>query len=308
MTYRGTMPQGPVYGGQGQQQQHPQRTQHPPYQQPGLAPQPQHPQYSAASYANGNPQYQHVQYSHPAYQQQHAQAPASAPVPTTAPFYPSTAPPFSSYDGAYNHPPPSNGPPVQFVDPSFLQRSVAPRQTTYNSPVPASQPVTAAVNPQPTRAPLPPQQASSAKSSPRLDHSRPASQGGPGRPTSKDSRRLTSGTSAAKSPVLSHSSSHVETLPVLLHVAEDCFSKANLAGQDMARSMTTEEVMEHHKLVATGLGCLEVAMKSNKLPPRLEARLCLRYASILVEETTNIMEAETALTRGIAVCDKVSMT
>jgi hypothetical protein len=99
--------------------------------------------------------------------------------------------------------------------------------------------------------------------------------------------------------------SHVETLPVLLHVAEDCFSKANAAARDIARSMSAEEVVEHHKLVATGLGCLEIAMKSNKLLPRLEARLCLRYASILVDETTNIMEAETALTRGIAVCEKV---
>jgi hypothetical protein len=98
---------------------------------------------------------------------------------------------------------------------------------------------------------------------------------------------------------------HIETLPVLLHIAEDCFSKANAVGQEVARSMAPEEVAEHHKLVATGLGCLEVAMKSNKLFPRLEARLCLRYASILVEETNNIMEAETALTRGIAVCEKV---
>lgn len=69
--------------------------------------------------------------------------------------------------------------------------------------------------------------------------------------------------------------------------------------------MTEEEVAEHHKLVTTGLGCLEVAMKSNKLWPRLEARLCLRYASVLIEETTNLMEAETALTRGISVCEKV---
>lgn len=71
--------------------------------------------------------------------------------------------------------------------------------------------------------------------------------------------------------------------------------------------MSETEVADHHKLVATGLGCLDVALKSNKLWPRLEARLCLRYASVLIDETTNIMEAETTLTRGIAVCDKVSL-
>jgi hypothetical protein len=122
---------------------------------------------------------------------------------------------------------------------------------------------------------------------------------------SKDSRRLTSSGAIARSPVMS-SASHVEMLPVLLNLAEDFFGRANAAAQEIARSMTEEEVKEHHKLVATGLGCLELAMKSNKLFPRLEARLCLRYASILVDETTNIMEAETALTRGIAVCEKVS--
>ena len=69
--------------------------------------------------------------------------------------------------------------------------------------------------------------------------------------------------------------------------------------------MSDSEVKEYNKMVATGLGCLEVAMNSNKLFPRLEARLCLRYASVLVEETNNITEAETALTRGILVCEKV---
>ncbi|KAK0652881.1 cohesin loading factor-domain-containing protein [Cercophora newfieldiana] len=314
------MPPGPGYGGQGQQQQpqhpqysrHPQHpnSQHPQYQQ--HVHQNIHPQYGAAPYANGNQQYHHVQYSQPMYQQQpqqqHQQRAAPAPVaPAPAPFYPSTTPQFSNYDGAYNQPPPSTVAPVQFVDPSFLQRPVAPSQPKHIPPVSASQPAPAAtpvVNPGPARATLPPQQATSATSSPRLPESRPASQGGPGRPTSKDARRLTSGGSVAKSPVMSHSSSHIETVPVLLHVAEDCFSKANAVGHNIARSMTDEELSEHHKIVATGLACLELAMKSNKILPRLEARLCLRYASILVDETNNVMEAETALTRSFAVCEK----
>lgn len=88
-------------------------------------------------------------------------------------------------------------------------------------------------------------------------------------------------------------------------MAEDCFAKAHAAASKIARSMSDSELKEYNKMVATGLGCLEVAMNSNKLWPRLEARLCLRYASVLIEETTNIMEAETALTRGILVCEKV---
>lgn len=108
----------------------------------------------------------------------------------------------------------------------------------------------------------------------------------------------------SKSPIMS-SSPHTDSIPLVLCVAEECFSKANEAMRSIAKTMTEEEVAEHHRLIATGLGCLEVALKSSKLWPRLEARVCLRYASILVNETVNIADAETALTKGIAVCDKV---
>ena len=39
--------------------------------------------------------------------------------------------------------------------------------------------------------------------------------------------------------------------------------------------------------------------------PRQEAKVRLRYASILYEDTESLMEAETALSRGIKLCDKV---
>jgi len=324
MTYRDNMPTGPLYNGQGQQQQQNPQLQHPqpPYHQPHS--QPIHQQY-ASSYTNGNQQYQHTQYNQSAYSQQ--QPPS---------YYPNSTPQFTSYDAnsSYNRPPPPSGPPVQFVDPSFLQRA-PPVQTTYVPlpPAPASAPAPApapAVRPtlpalvsapvsKPVLAPVqtqspiiasqplrPPQQSNtgSAKNSPRLDERRPPSQGGLGKAATKDARRLTSGGAVAKSPIMA-GSPHTDSIPLVLCVAEDCFSKANEAIQGIAKTMTPEEVAEHHRLIATGLGCLEVAMKSSKLWPRLEARVCLRYASILVNETVNIMEAETALTKGIAVCDKV---
>jgi hypothetical protein len=142
------------------------------------------------------------------------------------------------------------------------------------------------------------------KASPKLEEKRPPSRGTP-KLLARDPRRPSSSAGIAKSPVTPHASTHAETLPLLLSVAEDCFEKANSAAQQVAKTMGASEVAEHHKLVATGLGCLDVALKSNKLWPRLEARLCLRYTSILIEETTNITEAETALTRGISVCEKV---
>lgn len=121
----------------------------------------------------------------------------------------------------------------------------------------------------------------------------------------KDMRRPSSSAGVARSPATAQASQHLETLSLLICVAEDCFEKAYAAAPQIAGSMSASEVEEHHRLIATGLGCLDVALTSNKIWPRLEARLCLRYASILIEETTNIMAAETTLTRGIAVCEKV---
>lgn len=64
------------------------------------------------------------------------------------------------------------------------------------------------------------------------------------------------------------------------------------------------EAREYYKLIATGLGCLEALLKLPKLAPETEANVRLRYATILYEETDNIMEAEEALSKGIAICDR----
>lgn len=149
------------------------------------------------------------------------------------------------------------------------------------------------------------QQPSSSNNSPRMGMHRLPSQGSHGRPTTAGSRRSSSTATVTKSPVVPHTPLQVETLPLLVCVAEDCFSKARASVAETGRSKDPNAVNEYHKLIATGLGCLEVAMQSNKLWPRLEARLRLRYAAILIEETTNTMEAETALTKGISECEKV---
>ena len=64
-------------------------------------------------------------------------------------------------------------------------------------------------------------------------------------------------------------------------------------------------MIEYQKLIATGLSCLETVLQSHRLLPRQEAKVRLRYASILYEDTESLMEAETALSRGIKLCDKV---
>ena len=69
--------------------------------------------------------------------------------------------------------------------------------------------------------------------------------------------------------------------------------------------MTTANVETYEKLISTGLACLDTAMKNIRLAPRIEANIRLRYAGVLYEETENFMEAEIALSKGIALCERV---
>ncbi|KAI0205419.1 cohesin loading factor-domain-containing protein [Astrocystis sublimbata] len=126
------------------------------------------------------------------------------------------------------------------------------------------------------------------------------------------SPRLTS-QNATRSPSVSSTRSpalapalipHQDTTSLLICMAEDFFAKAKRGVRDVARTLDERSVHEYQKLVATGLACLEVAIAGNKLAPRLEALARLRYANILITETNNVMEAETALTKGITLCER----
>ncbi|KAI1663049.1 cohesin loading factor-domain-containing protein [Daldinia decipiens] len=97
---------------------------------------------------------------------------------------------------------------------------------------------------------------------------------------------------------------HADTNSLLICIAEEYFGKARASTVSMVDNIDPQSLNEYQKLVATGLGCLEAVLESPKLAPRLEARIRFRYASILSEETNNVMEAETALTKGITLCER----
>lgn len=92
---------------------------------------------------------------------------------------------------------------------------------------------------------------------------------------------------------------------VLISLAEEYFDAAHELAPSASVLMTPAHVEAYQRLVATGLKCLDAALKRGKLPPRLEASVRLRYAGVLHEETDNTMEAETALTKGISLCERV---
>ena len=93
---------------------------------------------------------------------------------------------------------------------------------------------------------------------------------------------------------------------LLISLAEEYFEAAHKLAPAVSPSMTAADVDSYSQLIATGLGCLDAALKHVQLGPRVEANIRLRYAAVLYEETENAMEAETTLSRGIALCQRVS--
>ncbi|KAJ6151077.1 hypothetical protein N7470_007671 [Penicillium chermesinum] len=94
---------------------------------------------------------------------------------------------------------------------------------------------------------------------------------------------------------------------LLLSLADEYLNAAHSLGSITALANDHLEVEQYYKLIATGLGCLEAVLKNWRLPPRHEALVRLRYARTLFEETDNDIEAETALSKGIDLCERNRM-
>ncbi|KAJ5902509.1 hypothetical protein N7495_003037 [Penicillium taxi] len=94
---------------------------------------------------------------------------------------------------------------------------------------------------------------------------------------------------------------------LLLALADEYLNAAHNQGTKMALFTQQVDVEEYYKLIATGLGCLEAVLKNWRLQPRKEALVRLRYARTLFEETENDFEAETALSKGIDLCERNRM-
>ncbi|KAI5302036.1 hypothetical protein KEM56_001107, partial [Ascosphaera pollenicola] len=91
---------------------------------------------------------------------------------------------------------------------------------------------------------------------------------------------------------------------LLLSLADEYFDAAHSQGATLAASRKQSDIDGYYHLVATGLACLEVVLKSRKLPPQVEAIVRLRYALVLYEETDNDFEVESTLTKGIDLCER----
>ncbi|GCB27990.1 MAU2 chromatid cohesion factor homolog [Aspergillus awamori] len=121
-------------------------------------------------------------------------------------------------------------------------------------------------------------------------------------PIKKQAQRQT-----GQKPTQKSAGTPIDYQVLLLAMADEYLNAAHSHGTLVALLRREMEMDEYYKLVATGLGCLEAVLKNWRLQPRVEALVRLRYARILFEETDNDLEAETALSKGIDLCERNRM-
>ncbi|KAL9112711.1 MAG: hypothetical protein Q9227_003014 [Pyrenula ochraceoflavens] len=92
---------------------------------------------------------------------------------------------------------------------------------------------------------------------------------------------------------------------LMLSLIEEYLAAAYRCGSAAACSSREQDIHEYYRLIATALACIESLLQKAsdvqqhwRLQPLLEAKLRLRYARLLYEETENLLEAETVLTKG----------
>ncbi|KAI4150214.1 MAG: hypothetical protein LQ341_001147, partial [Variospora aurantia] len=130
----------------------------------------------------------------------------------------------------------------------------------------------------------------------------------PSRPPTHSTQRSTSTPTPVPRPIASAhpvpQSYPIDYQLLLLSLAEDYLATAHGQAFDANFKDRENSLQLYYKLVAAGLACMEAVMKRFKLQPQMEANLRLRYASVLYEETENMMEAEQCLSDGIKLCDR----
>ncbi|SMY21478.1 unnamed protein product [Zymoseptoria tritici ST99CH_1A5] len=124
----------------------------------------------------------------------------------------------------------------------------------------------------------------------------------------------------ASSPLTELASSQIQAIPAntpsvdyqaaLLTLSDEYITAAYSMSGSLNTAEVDEDILDHyHALLATGMGCLESVLNNYRIPDaRKEARIRLRLASLLFEETDNDTEAEEVLSKGISTCDRFRLT
>lgn len=115
------------------------------------------------------------------------------------------------------------------------------------------------------------------------------------------SHQLTSPTKAVPAQ-LPQKASPADLSVLLLSAADEYIAAARSIGSTIARQKKNSDVRQYYKLMSTAMGCMDATLRKFNMQPRDEARLRLRYASLLIEETDNTTEIDEILSKGISLC------
>lgn len=91
---------------------------------------------------------------------------------------------------------------------------------------------------------------------------------------------------------------------MLLSVADEYISAARSMTTLIVRYRRQADIDQRHKLMATGLGCMDTVLRDFNLLPRDEAKLRLTYASLLMAETDNPTDIDEVISKQIALCGR----
>lgn len=91
---------------------------------------------------------------------------------------------------------------------------------------------------------------------------------------------------------------------MLLSAADEYIAAARGMGASVVRDKREVDMRQYYRLMATGMGCMDTVLRDFSMLPRDEAKLRLRYASLLVEETDNTTEIDEVLSKQISLCGR----
>lgn len=97
---------------------------------------------------------------------------------------------------------------------------------------------------------------------------------------------------------------------ILLSLSDEYIQAAHGMSTSLAGAgVSARDLLEYHNLLAAGMNCLDTVIRNCAIPDkRKEARIRLRLASLLLEETENDWEAEETLSKGIPVCERARLS
>lgn len=107
------------------------------------------------------------------------------------------------------------------------------------------------------------------------------------------------------SPVTGPNKLPIDYQVLMLALAEEYISEARRNSKVIALNSSAEQAARYYQLIAQGLGCMDTVLTRWQFQdPRTEARLRLRYASLLYEETENDTLAQEVLSKGVTLCER----